>query len=52
MRRARLLPKLITLFPPPCMELMNSIKNSTMSSMGARVPSSVSQNPVFCGSTS
>ena len=49
--RARLLPKLMTLFPPPCIELMNRMKNSTMSKMGARVPSNVSQKPVFCGST-
>jgi hypothetical protein len=34
------------------MELMNRTKKSTMSSMGASVPSSVSQKPVFCGSTS
>ena len=48
---ARLLPKLMTLFPPPCMELMNRMKNNTMSRMGARVPSNVSQKPVFWGST-
>ena len=47
---ARLLPKLITLLPPPCMELMKRTKNSTMSSMGATALKSVSQKPVFCGS--
>jgi hypothetical protein len=33
------------------MELMNRMKNNTISSIGARVPSRVSQKPVFCGST-
>ena len=50
--RARLLPKLITLLPPPCMELINRTKKSTMSRMGASVPRRVSQKPVFCGSVS
>ena len=46
--RARLLPKLITLFPPPCMELMNRMKNNTMSRIGARVPSRSGRPPVSC----
>jgi hypothetical protein len=50
--RARLLPKLMTRLPPPCIELMNRMKNRIMSMMGARVPIRVNQNPLFGGSTS
>ncbi len=50
MRLARLLPKLITRLPLPCMLLIRKRKSSKKINKGPMVPSRLNQNPVFCGS--
>jgi hypothetical protein len=44
---ARDLPKLMTLLPPPCIWFMRKMKKTTIRSIGAMVPSSVTHTELF-----